>query len=78
MDELEKRKLIVPGTRRVFARNLLTVIKPADSRVDIAKPADLADARWPDRRGQPQERARGPVRGGEPGPSDSGIACSPS
>ena len=45
MDELEKRKLIVPGTRRVFARNLLTVIKPADSRVDIAKPADLADAR---------------------------------
>ncbi len=45
MDELEKRKLIVPGTRRVFARNLLTVIKPADSRVDIAKPADLADPR---------------------------------
>ena len=45
MDELEKRKLIVPGTRRVFARNRLTVIKPADSRVDIAKPADLADAR---------------------------------
>jgi molybdate transport system substrate-binding protein len=45
MDELEKRKLIVPGSRRVFARNLLTVIKPADSRVDIAKAADLADAR---------------------------------
>lgn len=45
MDELEKRKLIVPGTRRVFARNLLTVVKPADSRVDIAKPADLADLR---------------------------------
>jgi molybdate transport system substrate-binding protein len=45
MDELEQRKLIVPGTRRVFARNLLTVIKPADARVDIAKPADLADPR---------------------------------
>jgi molybdate transport system substrate-binding protein len=45
MDELEKRRLIVPGTRKVFARNLLTVIKPADSRVDIIKPADLADAR---------------------------------
>jgi molybdate transport system substrate-binding protein len=45
MDELEKRRLIVPGTRRVFARNLLTVIKPADSRVDIAKAGDLAEAR---------------------------------
>ncbi len=45
MDELEKRRLIVSGTRRVFARNLLTVIKQADSRGDIARPADLADAR---------------------------------
>jgi molybdate transport system substrate-binding protein len=45
MDELEKRTLIVPGSRRVFARNLLTVIKPADSRIDIAQPADLADPR---------------------------------
>lgn len=45
MDELEKRKLVVPGTRKVFARNLLTVIKPADSRVDIAKPGDLVGAR---------------------------------
>jgi molybdate transport system substrate-binding protein len=45
MDELEKRKLIVPGSRKVFARNLLTVVKPADSRVDVTKPADLADAR---------------------------------
>ncbi|HEU5197827.1 MAG TPA: molybdate ABC transporter substrate-binding protein, partial [Methylomirabilota bacterium] len=41
MDELEKKGLIVPATRRVFARNVLTVIKPADSNVDIAKPADL-------------------------------------
>jgi len=45
MDELEKRRLIVPGTRRVFARNLLTVIKPADSGVDIVKASDLAEAR---------------------------------
>jgi molybdate transport system substrate-binding protein len=41
MDELEMKGLIVPATRRVFARNVLTVIKPADSNVDIAKPADL-------------------------------------
>jgi molybdate transport system substrate-binding protein len=45
MDELEKRQLIVSGSRRVFARSLLTVIKPADSRVDISKAADLAEAR---------------------------------
>ncbi|MGH7383641.1 MAG: molybdate ABC transporter substrate-binding protein [Candidatus Rokuibacteriota bacterium] len=45
MDELEKRRLIVAATRRVFARNVLTVIKPADSRVDIAQAADLAEAR---------------------------------
>ena len=45
MDELEKQKLIVAGSRRVFARNVLTVIKPADSKVDIAKPADLLDSR---------------------------------
>jgi len=45
MDELEKKGLIVPATRRVFARNVLTVVKPIDSKVDIAKPADLLDAR---------------------------------
>ncbi len=45
MDELEKRGLIIPTTRRVFARNILTVVKPADSRLDITKPADLAGAR---------------------------------
>ena len=45
MDELEKHKLIVAPSRRVFARNVLTVIKPADSRIDIAKPADLLEAR---------------------------------
>jgi molybdate transport system substrate-binding protein len=45
MDELDKKGLIVAATRRVFARNVLAVIKPADSRIDIAKPSDLADAR---------------------------------
>lgn len=45
MDELEKQHLIVPASRRAFARNALVVIKPADSRVDITKPADLLEAR---------------------------------
>jgi molybdate transport system substrate-binding protein len=45
MDELERQKLIVSSSRRVFARNVLTVIKPADSRIDIGKPTDLLDAR---------------------------------
>ena len=45
MDELERQKLIVSASRRAFARNVLTVVKPADSRIDIAKPADLLDAR---------------------------------
>ena len=43
MDALEKKGLVVAGSRRAFARNVLTVIKPADSTVDIAKPADLLD-----------------------------------
>jgi molybdate transport system substrate-binding protein len=37
--------LIVRASRSVFARNVLTVIKPADSRLDLAKPRDLLDAR---------------------------------
>ena len=45
MDELEKQKLIVVASRRAVARNVLTAIKPADSRVDVAKPADLLGAR---------------------------------
>ena len=45
MDELEKKGLIAPATRRVFARNVLTVVKPADSKIDITKPADLLDVR---------------------------------
>ena len=45
MDELEKQNLIVTASRRAFAKNVLTVIKPADSRVDIMKAADLLEVR---------------------------------
>jgi molybdate transport system substrate-binding protein len=45
MDELGKKGLILPATRRIFARNVLTVVKPADSKIDIARPADLLDPR---------------------------------
>jgi molybdate transport system substrate-binding protein len=41
MDELDRRGLIAPATRRVFARNVLTIVKPADSTIDLAAPADL-------------------------------------
>jgi len=43
MDELEKAGLIVTSSRRAFARNVLTIIKPADSRFDISRPGDLLD-----------------------------------
>jgi molybdate transport system substrate-binding protein len=45
MDELVKKGLVVSPSRRIFARNVLTVVKPADSKIDITKPADLLDAR---------------------------------
>jgi molybdate transport system substrate-binding protein len=45
MDELDQKGLIVRESRRVFARNALTVIKPADSRIDVSKPPDLLDPR---------------------------------
>ena len=45
MDDLEKKSLIVAGSRRAFARNVLTVIMPGDSKVDIAKATDLLDRR---------------------------------
>ena len=45
MDELEKQKLILVETRRAFARNVLVAVKPADSKIDITKAADLAEAR---------------------------------
>lgn len=45
MDELETRGLLVPGSRRVFARNVLVAVQPADSAFDLARPSDLLDAR---------------------------------
>ncbi len=45
MDELERGGLIVRATRRVFARNVLVAVKPLDSPLDVAKPADLLHPR---------------------------------
>jgi molybdate transport system substrate-binding protein len=45
MDELQQKNLIVVASRRNFARNVLTVIKPAQSKLDMAKPSDLLDPR---------------------------------
>lgn len=45
MDELVGKGLIADRTRRVFARNVLTVVKPARATVDLSKPADLLDPR---------------------------------
>ena len=45
MDELEKQRLIVVSSRKAFARNVLTVVKPTDSKVDIVKAEDLLEAR---------------------------------
>ncbi len=45
MDELDRKGLILPLTRRVFARNVLVAIKPADSTLDLTKPADLLHPR---------------------------------
>jgi molybdate transport system substrate-binding protein len=45
MDELEARGLLVPGSRRLFARNVLVAVKPADSPLDLVRPGDLLDPR---------------------------------
>jgi molybdate transport system substrate-binding protein len=45
MDELQKQNLVVAASRRAFARNVLVVVKPSDSRVDISKPGDLMESR---------------------------------
>jgi molybdate transport system substrate-binding protein len=45
MDELQQKNLIVVASRRNFARNVLTVIKASDSKLDLAKPGDLLDPR---------------------------------
>ena len=41
MDELEKKGLILPATRLIIARNVLTVIVPADSLLDLRQAEDL-------------------------------------
>ena len=45
MDELERRGLIVADSRRVFARNVLVAVAPADSPLDLARPTALLDPR---------------------------------
>ena len=45
MDELEQKSLVVAGSRRDFARNVLTVVKPTGSPVDLTKATDLLHAR---------------------------------
>jgi molybdate transport system substrate-binding protein len=45
MDALERGGLLVTGSRRVFARSMLTVVRPAAARSDLTRPADLLDAR---------------------------------
>ena len=79
MDELEKRKLIVSGTRRVFARNLRHRDQAGRLPGGHLKAGDLADARvtrivvaTPGRSPRASTRRRASGRAG------SGIACSPS
>ncbi|HSF05770.1 MAG TPA: molybdate ABC transporter substrate-binding protein [Methylomirabilota bacterium] len=45
MDELERGGLLVPGSRREFARNVLVAIKPVDEPLDLPGPSDLLDRR---------------------------------
>ena len=67
MDELEQKGLILPDTRRAFARNVLVVVKPADSALDLTAVGDLLDApRHARRHRQPEDGAGGAVRPGEP------------
>ncbi len=43
MDELEAKRFVVTASRRVFARNVLIAVAPADSRLDLSRPAALVD-----------------------------------
>lgn len=45
MDGLEKRKLLLAGTRRSVLSNTLAVVVPVDSSLRISGPADLASVR---------------------------------
>lgn len=41
MNELDRKGLILPGSRRTFARNALSVVVPADTRITISRAGDL-------------------------------------
>jgi molybdate transport system substrate-binding protein len=45
MEDLDRKGLVLRDSRRVFARNVLTVVRPTDAPLDLAKPADLLDPR---------------------------------
>jgi molybdate transport system substrate-binding protein len=45
MDELERGGLLLAGSRREFARNVLVAIKPTDEALDLPGPSDLLDRR---------------------------------
>ena len=45
MDDLEKRGLVVKGTRHSLLSNTLVVVVPADSTLKISAPADLASTK---------------------------------
>lgn len=44
IDRAERQKLLVPGSRRTFARNALVVVVPSDAK---ARPSALADLQQP-------------------------------
>lgn len=44
MDVLEHQRLLLPGSQRLVARNALTLIVPAASRLDLKSPQDLSRA----------------------------------
>lgn len=41
MDELERKGLVLPGSRRIFAGNVVSVIVAVDARLTLAQAADL-------------------------------------
>lgn len=45
MDALDKKRLIVPGTRQDILSNTLVVIVPIESALEVRGPQDLADGR---------------------------------
>jgi molybdate transport system substrate-binding protein len=45
VDELERAGLLLDGSRRAFAKNVLVAVKPADSALDLPGPSNLLDRR---------------------------------